>query len=170
MKNKLKGFSLIELLVAIAIVGILGSIAYPSYLNQINSSNRAEAMAALVILAASQERFFTANNRYASSITLDPPPVNTGLGLTGLSETGLYNITVTNNAPITTFTLTATPVGWVDNQCGNFILTNTGVRQVSGDFDNDGNDGDSADPGGVDVNGNPVPDTADPDDIAACWG
>jgi Tfp pilus assembly protein PilE len=128
-------------------------------------------MAAPVMIAASQERFYTANSQYASSITLPPPPINNGLGLTGLSETGLYNITVANNLALTTYTLTAAPpiVGgqplWVDNQCGNFILTNTGVRWVSGDPDGVGGDGDAAD---LPVGG--VPDVADAADIAFCWG
>jgi type IV pilus assembly protein PilE len=146
--TNIKGFSLIELMISVAIVGILGAIAYPSYLDHVNSSRRAEAMAALVIIASSQERFYTIRSTYASSVTL-----NSGLGLPGFSETGLYTLSVNANAA-TTYTLTATPNPaniWTDPQCNVFTLTNVGVKGVNGDFDDDGDNGDA-------------------DDVDGCWG
>jgi type IV pilus assembly protein PilE len=164
MLSKQKGFSLIELMISVAIVGILSTIAYSSYTDNINTSNRGEAMVALLVVASSQERFYTANGQYASLIGADVPPAR-GLGLTGLSETNLYTIAVVANPALTTYSLTATPNGWVDVRCGTFTLFRTGVRWVSGDFDNDDIDGDGSD---EDVDG--VADVADPDDVTGCWG
>ena len=138
-----KGFTLVELMIVVAIIGILATIAYPSYLDHVNTSRRAEAISALVSIASNQERFYTINSNYASSVT-----AATGLGLSGQSETNLYTITVNNNA-VSTYTLTATP-NFVDPQCNVFTLTNVGVKGVTGDFDGDANFGDA-------------------NDVRACW-
>lgn len=58
------GFSLIELMIAVAIIGILASIAYPSYTGSVNKGKRAEARAALMNMQQQQERFLTQNNTY----------------------------------------------------------------------------------------------------------
>ena len=132
-----RGFTLIELMVAVAIIAILMSFAYPSYINQVNSSRRAEAISALVTLASDQERFYTTNSFYAATVAQ--------IASAGFNEPEYYTITVTNNDPITVFTLTATPNGWADAVCDVFTLTNVGVRGVTGDFDENNNPGEAAD-------------------------
>lgn len=126
MSSSSKGFTLIELMIVVAVIGILAAIAYPSYLDHVQRSNRSEAISALVSMASDQERFYTVNNNYASSVT-DPA----GLGLSATTSTNLYTVTVNNDAD-TTYTLTATPNGWNDPDCGNFTLTNAGQRGISG--------------------------------------
>ena len=60
----MRGFTLIELMITVAIVGILASIAYPSYIESVRKGRRAEARAALTELMQQQERFMTQNNTY----------------------------------------------------------------------------------------------------------
>ena len=62
------GFTLIELMVVVAIVGILAAIAYPSYLDQVRKGRRAEAQALLMELAQRQQNFLMIRRRYASSL------------------------------------------------------------------------------------------------------
>jgi len=69
MKKNNTGFSLMELLVTIVILGILASIAYPTYTEQIRKSRRADAKAALLELSQRQENFYVDNNKYAGALS-----------------------------------------------------------------------------------------------------
>ena len=62
--KRIAGFTLVELMIVVAIVGILAAIAYPSYIESVRKGNRAEGRAALTSLLQQQERFFTQNNTY----------------------------------------------------------------------------------------------------------
>ena len=64
MRNKFKGFTLIELMVVVIIIGILSAIAYPSYLDSVRKTRRADAQGALMQLNNAMERVFTQNNTY----------------------------------------------------------------------------------------------------------
>lgn len=64
-----EGFSLLELLVVLVIVGILSSVAYPSYLDSVRQANRSEAIAELQGILAAQERYFLANKEYATALS-----------------------------------------------------------------------------------------------------
>lgn len=130
--SNMNGFTLIELMIAVAIVAILAAVAIPSYQGQVDSSRRAEGISALVTLSSAQERFYTANNRYASSAV--------ALNMTQ-SETGVYTLSTSHSQDgggvdiVTTYTLTATPSGWTDSQCGNLTLDNIGNRSISASTD-----------------------------------
>ncbi len=91
MQTKNRGVTLIELVVVVAILALLASIAVPSYRQYVLRSNRAEAKAALLNVAAAQEKFYLQNNTYTNELT-DAPP--SGLGLGDTTETGLYTIEV----------------------------------------------------------------------------
>ena len=126
MIKRSKGMTLIELMIAVAVVGILATIAYPSYQNQVRRSNRADAITALTAMANAQERSYLANNTYTTDTTL--------LGFaagTGNSQRGFYTLTVpTGNT--TTFTITATAVAGGpqagDTGCTLLTLNSTGIK------------------------------------------
>ncbi|ALP51802.1 hypothetical protein Tel_00855 [Candidatus Tenderia electrophaga] len=63
------GFTLIELMIVVAIIGILAAIAYPAYQDQVRKGKRAEGQAALLDMMAKQERFYTDNNSYTTALT-----------------------------------------------------------------------------------------------------
>ena len=116
MKKKL-GFTLIELMITVAIVGILASIAYPTYQDSVMKSRRVDAQGALLVYANTMERYFTVNNTYVDA------PTNSG--------TTYYDITISTNPAVTasTYTLNATPKGvQLNDKCGTLTLTHTGFK------------------------------------------
>ena len=123
--KKSKGFSLIELMIVVAIVGILGTVAMGMYRDNVISSNRTEGRSALQAAAGTLEKcrslygsYNHANCNYANFT----------------SESGLYGITSAIAA--TTFTLTATPVAGGrqadDTDCTTLTLDNTGLKGGTG--------------------------------------
>ncbi len=100
-----QGFTLMELLIVIAIVGIIASIAYPSYQGSVMKSRRADATSALLKLQMDQEKHRANNPTYAASVTAAD-----GLNwLSATTENGYYTIAIMANNAIG-FTATATAV------------------------------------------------------------
>jgi len=119
--SKQKAFTLIELMISVAIVGILASIAIPSYQGSVMKSRRADAKGALLSYANTMERYFTLNNTYVGA------PANTG--------TAYYDITVSTNPAVTanTYTLNAASKGaQAGDKCGTLTLSHTGVKGFTG--------------------------------------
>ena len=116
------GFTLIEVMIVVAIIGIIAAIALPSYREHVLRGNRAEGQALLTTAAARQERYRAQNNVYAKSVT-------ELYGRAKESETGKYNLTVAGNG--SDYTLTAAPT-FSDADCGNFTLDDKGDRDVTG--------------------------------------
>lgn len=128
MKTK-SGFTLVEVLVVVAILGILGAIAYPLYNSQIEKARRSDARTALLEIAQAEERFFTINGVYTANLaqlSLDPDLQ------AGTSEEGLYNIALANIGGDTgTFQVTATPVAGqpqADDDCTMLRINHLGVK------------------------------------------
>jgi type IV pilus assembly protein PilE len=133
------GFTLVELLIVVAIVSILAAVALPSFQDQIRRSQRTEGKTALLRAAQLLERNYTVNNTYVTDLG---PLHGLGAGAVVYSgenpalAAGNYRITATNQPCgqiAQCFTLTATRNGtFNDAQCGDLTLTSTGVRGVSG--------------------------------------
>lgn len=130
--NYEKGFTLIEVVIVVAIVGILAAIAYPSYQDSVRKAQRADAAEIITRIAQAQERHFTRWGRYANAITGGASNLNDlGMGAgSDQSEGGSYTVTVARPT-LTTFTLTGTP-SVADADCGNLTLDQNGTKGESG--------------------------------------
>lgn len=127
-KAAASGFTLIELMVVVAVVAILASIAVPSYQEQIRKSRRAQAKADLVEYMQMAERRFTVDNSYANfALPSTPMPSPREAG-----ATPRYLITPTTQTA-TQLVLTATAQGpQAQDRCGNLSISNTGLKTETG--------------------------------------
>lgn len=124
------GFTLVEVLVVVAIIGILGAIAYPLYNTQIEKSRRSDARGALLEIAQAEERFFTMNGVYTNNLTL--LPIDAALQA-GDSEAGFYDIALAFvGGDTATFRVTATPKAGGpqvdDDKCTELTVNQLGVK------------------------------------------
>jgi type IV pilus assembly protein PilE len=127
------GFSLIELMVTVAIAAILAAIAYPSYTQYVMRSRRSDAKAALLDLAARQERIFSIQNQYTNDPTTLGYPTAFPVNVLSSGQ-AYYRLRVTLGAQPTSYTAFADPIGpqAADAACGTYSITNLGVQSVTG--------------------------------------
>jgi type IV pilus assembly protein PilE len=122
------GFSLLELMMVVAIVGILASIAYPSFMQNARKSNRADAKMSLLRAAGNQERFFATSLTYTNDVTKLGFPAN------GLSEKEYYVISAAAGATGigSSYILTATAITGTmqedDTNCTVLSVDSLGAR------------------------------------------
>lgn len=145
LKRYIHGFTLIELMIVVAVVSLLASLAYSSYSEYVVRSRRAEAFAALEQMAGAMEKGYTINSFYLSNTgaAFVPPPTTIFTSTVPLDGgTPYYNLTVQSQAN-TTFTLQATPTG-VQTGDGAIRLNNLGAKSwdqnADGDFDDPNED------------------------------
>jgi type IV pilus assembly protein PilE len=128
------GFTLIEVMIVVAIVAILAAIAYPSYLESVRKSKRAEARAQLMEAAQYMQRFYSQNDSFLkvlndntkSDMTLPPALASVPRG--GATTYTIQFVTHTASS----FNLEAVPTGSMEgDRCGSLRLDNTGVRGIA---------------------------------------
>jgi type IV pilus assembly protein PilE len=129
-----RGFSLIELMIVVAVVAILASLAVTSYRRYVMRANRTEARIALLSVQAAQEKFFLQNNGYATTMAtvLAAPPAGLGIGLSagGVTPSGNYTISF-SAATANTYTLQAVATGPQTSDtaaCLTFTINEQGTR------------------------------------------
>lgn len=123
--RSVRGFTLMEILVTVAIIGILAAIAIPAYSAYVQRANRSDARAQLVEAAAFLQRAFSQNNVYPNAL----PAPYLQAPATGTAK---YTLAVANPGGAATYTLTATRVGsMVNDECGDFTLRQDGVRGLN---------------------------------------
>lgn len=122
----MRGFTLIELMIVVAILAILTAVALPSYQNQVRDSRRADAVSVLMQSRQLLERYYSKNYTYANAPAGTVPtksPIDGGVTY--------YSIALVSGA--STFTLTATPQGGqAGDTCGALVINQAGVKLSGG--------------------------------------
>ena len=121
-----RGMTLIELMIVVAIIGILAAVAYPSYQQYVLRANRADAQAVLMETAQFMERYFTTNGTYVGGAVSSVSAVSPKGASGGAVK---YDISFSVGPTATAFTLQAVPAGGqASDSCGTLTLSNTGAQ------------------------------------------
>lgn len=129
MRKTIAGMTFIELIIALAIMAILLTIAYPLYEQQAQRARRADAQTALQMIALAEERYYTSHGAYTTDLgILD---LHAKLQ-NGTSEYAYYTLTISNNDNPQTFSASATAIGsqTSDTDCQVFRLNQLGVKSA----------------------------------------
>lgn len=125
--RKNQGFTLIELMIVVAIIGILTAIAAPSYTEYLREAGRRDAMVGLQTIADRQERYYLQNNTYTTVLT--------DLNASSTSDQGLYTFKMTS-ADASGFEISAAAIASEaqinDTGCTTMTLSSTGVKTPDG--------------------------------------
>jgi len=123
---KNRGFTLIELMVTVAIIGILAGIAYPSYLSQVRKSRRSDAVQGLALLQQAQERWRSNNAIYASNAQMTGAWPS-GLGIAATTSGTYYTLSISGTPTATGYVALATAVSTTsqNGDTGCTVLTVT---------------------------------------------
>ena len=127
-----KGVTLIELMIVVVIIGILATIAYPSYTRYVLRSHRTAAKTALLDMASRQERLFTTINTYTATLATLGYPAGASVPVPDATN-HYYDLSITA-ANGTSYSIQAAPAGAQSNdtECGTFTLDNLGNQGTSG--------------------------------------
>ena len=121
--RRVRGFTLIEIMITVVIIAILSAVAWPSYENYVRRGHRSAAQTFMLTIAARQEQYLLTNRSYAATTA--------ALNLTEPTETnGRYTFAVANPGGATTYLITATAIGnqVVPNKFGDLTLSSDGTK------------------------------------------
>ncbi len=132
-----RGFTLIEVMITVVIVGILASVAYPSYIEYVARGHRTQLKGQMVAAQQWMERYYTERYVYGDDATAT---VNTAFSSQGFAQSppsgegaARYTVGVSVANSGQTYTITATRTGTMSgDRCDNPTVTNTGVKGISG--------------------------------------
>ncbi len=137
MKWRDAGFTLIELMIVVAIVGILAMVAYPSYESYLVRARRAEAKATMLDLSQLEERFYSNSYQYAffdvpGGATSPPTGWKNYAGSSVDSRKYNISVSVPSGGTSSTYVITAAPAsGFSDPVCGTLTLNSSGTKSSS---------------------------------------
>ena len=128
-RSNSKGMTLVELMIVVAIIAIIGLIAFPSYEEFMRKGRRADGKNKLMEIASRQERFYSDTGGYGTlAVVMGSATVD--------SDDGYYQVSATVGAGLRpqTYLLTATPQGGQsgDTKCGNLTLDQAAAKGTSG--------------------------------------
>jgi type IV pilus assembly protein PilE len=138
-----RGFSLLELMIVVAIIAIISAIAYPSYMEFVVTAKRTTASSALLQVADKQQQFFMDNKSYTNDLTnlgfaANPLIINDeGESVASGDSDSIYSISLSNVTAIT-YTATAAPQKVQadrDSECASFTITQAGAKGHTGTGD-----------------------------------
>jgi len=143
LSSRQRGLTLVELMVVVAVMAIIATVAYPMYTAQVQKTRRADAKIALESIAMAQERFYTVNGFYTDDYTdLYTGTLAAGAGLdwpcTAADECdtdrGYYTVTIAHTTNTQDFTATADNIGSQasDGDCALFTINQQGVKTATG--------------------------------------
>lgn len=130
-----RGFTLIEIMIVVAILGIVAAIALPSYRTYVDRARRADARAQMLQAAQFMQRFYTANDQFLNDRAGNNISTQMPANLLRSPADGAQIYALTVDATVSTYTLTMAPLSGsplAADACGSFTLTSTGVRGVTG--------------------------------------
>ena len=129
MKNRCRGFTLLELMIVLAILGVIAALAVPSYIDSVRKARRSDAGDALLFVQQLQEKYWASNGEFGTLDEIDYP---NGDDAQVYSSEGYYQITTTGDGSLTAYTATAAAVAGTsqaaDTGCTTLTLTVTAAN------------------------------------------